>query len=152
MKPSMNRKDPRPADDPKEPRIEEPPAPVEDDEYEDDIREPPQPEKPVRTSSKATNIDAEFSDPRIAPQPVPPEKRGLNPAIDANARGKKDAPPVKQGGLSEKEARRMGPALVFLGVAILVLIAVLAFGTWKMPESGNEATPADAVGPPVSSD
>lgn len=43
-------------------------------------------------------------------------------------------------------------AIVFVLVAILGFVAVIAIGTSKMPESGNEPLKTNQVGPPIDNE
>jgi hypothetical protein len=71
-------------------------------------------------------------DPRIEPQRIPPEKFPLNPTIDANPQGKRnaDSPRERRDSAIERGERGVGGTaflLVLLAIVALAAIGYLAF-------------------------
>jgi hypothetical protein len=77
--------------------------------------------------------EAYESDARIEPQPVPPEKYPLNPTIDANPQGKRQAQSVPERG---ERGTGGSPALVLLAIFGLVVLGFLAFD-WGQPSTNT---------------
>jgi hypothetical protein len=63
----------------------------------------------------------------------------------SDTEGKGDARPASL-------SRGLPAAIVFLFIAIVGFVAVLAVGTGRMPDSGKQHPPTDQPGPLISSD